>query len=111
MTSLVFGIRTATLLIFALQGLVVAGLLLGARRNHAANRFLAGLIASMAVSLTPDIIGFAGFYDRWPWLTFAPFEIGLITGPLFYLYVDALTRGMASAGWWRHLAPAMVELA
>ena len=107
---LVFGFRTATLLIFALQGYVVAALLLAAKRNRAANRALAGLIASMALWLTPDIIGFAGFYDRWPWLTFAPFEIRLLTGPLFYLYVDALTRGQAQRGWWIHLVPAALEL-
>ena len=107
---LVFGFRTATLLIFALQGYVVAALLLGARRNRAANRALAGLLASMALWLTPDIIGFAGFYDRWPWLTFAPFEIRLLTGPLFYLYVDALTRGRAPANWWKHLVPAAAEV-
>jgi len=110
-TSLVFGIRTATLLIFAVQGVVVAGLLLAARRNRAANRALAGLLASMALLLTPDVIGFAGFYDRWPWLTFAPFEIGLIMGPLFYLYVDILTRGAAQPRWWRHFVAPALELA
>ena len=108
---LVFGFRTATLLIFALQGYVIAGLLLVARRNKVANRLLAALIASMALWLTPDIIGFAGFYDRWPWLTFAPFEIRLLTGPLYYLYIDTLTRGRAPRRWWAHLVPAALELA
>ena len=108
-SPLVFGFRTATLLIFALQGYVVAALVLRARRNKPANRALAGLLASMALWLTPDIIGFAGFYDRWPWLTFAPFEIRLLTGPLYYLYIDALTRGRASPRWWMHLVPAALE--
>lgn len=105
--TLVFGNRTAILLLLALQALVVAGLLLTARRNRSANRFLAALLGALALSLGTDIIGFAGFYDRWPWLTFAPFDIALLPGPLLYLFVVSLTRGAAPTSWRSHLlAPA-----
>jgi AraC-like DNA-binding protein len=109
--SLVLGKRTAVLLLLAIQGLVVASLLLTARRNRPANRFLAALLTTLSLSLGPDIIGFAGFYDRWPWLTFAPFDVTLLPGPLFYLFVLALTHGDPPFGWRRHLIAPAVELA
>lgn len=108
--SLVFGKRTAVLLILALQGLVVAGFLLRANRNRPANRFLASLLATLALSLGPDIIGFAGFYDRWPWLSFAPFNVGLLPGPLFYCFVVALSQGQPPRRWRWHLIPPTLEL-
>ncbi len=109
--SLVFGTRTAVLLVLAGQGLVVAGLLLTAQRNRPANRMLAALLIALSLSLGPDIIGFAGFYDRWPWLSFAPFDIGLLPGPLFYCFVIALTSGHLQQGWGAHFVLPAIELA
>lgn len=43
--------------------------------------------------LTPFTIGFAGAYDAWPWLSFAPFAVPLAVGPLLYGYANALTGG------------------
>jgi AraC-like DNA-binding protein len=65
-------------------------LLLRARRNQAANRFLALLIMAVAALITPYIIGYAGFYDKWPWLSFAPFSYTLAFGPLIYFYTLSL---------------------
>ena len=42
--------------------------------------------------LTPFILGYAGFYDAFPWLTFAPFAVPLAVGPLVYAHILALTR-------------------
>jgi AraC-like DNA-binding protein len=85
-----FGTMSITLLVCALQGLVLAGLLLRARRNKAANRYLALLIIAVAALITPYIIGYAGFYDRWPWLSFTPFSYTLAFGPLIYFYALSL---------------------
>lgn len=109
--ELVFGKRTAILLVFAAQGVVVAALLLAARRNRAANRFLAALLAHLSLSLTPDIIGFAGFYDRWPWLSFAPFDVVTLTGPLCWGYAATLLAGRPPAGWRRHFVLPAAEFA
>lgn len=106
-----FRIRSISLLLGAFQALVLALLLAAARRNAAANRLLAALLAVMVLRITPYIIGFAGFYDAYPWLTFAPFELSLAFGPLLYLYVRRLTDGPLPPRWTLHLAPAAVQLA
>lgn len=104
-----FKARSITLLLGAFQGLVLALLLASARRNAAANRMLAGLILLMVLRITPYIIGFAGFYDAYPWLTFAPLEVSLGFGPLLYLYVRTLADGAPPRRWATHLAPAAVQ--
>lgn len=106
---IVFGRLSITLLIGAAQGLVLAALLLTAPKNQTANRFLALLIVAVALMVTPYIIGFAGFYDAFPWLSFAPFQTGLAFGPLFYFYTLALTGGSLPARWLRHFAPYGVQ--
>jgi AraC-like DNA-binding protein len=58
------------------------------------NRYLAVLLVCVAGMMTPFIIGYAGAYDRWPWLTSAPLAVPLAIGPLLYGHVTALTRGM-----------------
>lgn len=106
---IVFGRLSITLLIGAAQGLVLAALLLTAPRNQTANRFLALMIIAVALMVTPYIIGFAGFYDAYPWLSFAPFQTGLAFGPLFYFYSLALTGGPLPVRWLRHFAPYGVQ--
>jgi AraC-like DNA-binding protein len=106
-----FRLRSISLLLGAFQALVLAVLLAAARRNAAANRLLAALLVVIVLRITPYIIGFAGFYDAYPWLTFAPFELSLAIGPLLYLYVRRLTAGPLPRGWALHLLPAAVQLA
>ena len=104
-----FGRLSVTLLIGAAQGAALAVLLLLAPANQVANRFLALLILALALMVTPYIIGFAGFYDRYPWLSFAPFQTGLAFGPLLYLHVVALTGGPLPPQWRAHFAPYLVQ--
>ena len=106
-----FRLRSISLLLGAFQALVLAVLLAAARRNAAANRLLSALLAVIVLRITPYIIGFAGFYDAYPWLTFAPLELSLAIGPLLYLYVRRLTDGPLPRGWALHLLPAAVQLA
>lgn len=105
---IVFGPMSITLLICALQGLLLAGLLLSAKCNTEANRWLALLILAVAALMTPYIIGYAGFYGIWPWLSFAPFSYTLAFGPLLYLYTANLT-GAGPARVWPHLIPVAVQ--
>lgn len=107
MAGLVFGWRTAILAVAVVQLLAIALALTRSLRNHVANRTLAALLVVLAGVVTPWMIGFAGFYDRWRWLTFAPFSITLAVAPLLWLYIRALVEG----GWRpsaavRHLLPA-----
>ncbi|MBC7491670.1 MAG: hypothetical protein H7241_04385, partial [Novosphingobium sp.] len=93
-----------TLLIGVLQGTVIAILLLRSAGNRLANRYLAFLILAFAALITPYVIGFAGFYDRWPWLSFAPFSYTMAFGPLVWLYTRALI-GLPTAKAWGHFIP------
>ncbi len=49
--------------------------------------------------LTPFAIGYAGFYDRWPWLSFAPFAVPLAMGPLLYAHLNALIFDRPISRW------------
>jgi AraC-like DNA-binding protein len=103
-----FGVLSITLLVGTAQGLVLALMLWRSRRP--ANRWLALLILAVAALITPYIIGFAGFYDRWPQLSFAPFSYTLAFGPLLWLYAAALC-GRPPARVWPHFVPVAVQFA
>ena len=104
-----FGWRTALLCAAILQCLLLAGALASGAQNRVANRFLAAALAVIAGLLTPYAIGFAGAYDHFRWLTFAPFAIPLAFGPLLYGYAHALADGTPPVWMWRHLLPAAVQ--
>lgn len=109
--DLVFGWRTAVLTVAVIQLLVLAAALSRTLANRAANVTLAALLLVMAAVVTPWLIGFAGFYDKWQWLSFAPFQITLAVAPLGWLYVTALTEGRWPIAAIRHLVPAALQFA
>lgn len=98
------------LLLLALNGALMTGLLLGARGHDVANRFLAALVGLISLRLVIYVLGFAGIYDAHPWITFAPLDASLAFGPLLWLYVVALTRDAPPPGWRWHLLPAALQL-
>jgi AraC-like DNA-binding protein len=108
MTS--FGPWSYILAFGALNGAAVAVALLGTRSNRVANRLLAALLVVVALRLVPYIIGYAGYYDAYPWLSFAPFDLPLALGPLLWLYVIRLTGDALPPRWWWHLMPALLHL-
>jgi hypothetical protein len=108
---LIFGWRTAVLAVVTVQLTLLATALAGQTRNRAANRTLAALLIILTGMITPWMIGFAGSYDRWQWLSFAPFAISLAIAPLAYLYNYALIQGRWPSAGWRHLVPAAVQFA
>ena len=109
--DLVFGWRSAILSVAFVQLLLLAVALTRPIRNRPANRTLAALLLVLAGMITPWMIGFAGFYDKWRWLSFAPFAISLAIAPLAWLYIDALVHGRWARRGWRHLVPAGVQFA
>jgi AraC-like DNA-binding protein len=105
---IVFGPMSITLLICAMQGVLLAILLCRTEANRAANRWLALLILAVVALMTPYIIGYAGFYDKWPWLSFAPVSLTLAFGPLLYLYTISLVDVPPSRVW-PHFVPLSVQ--
>jgi AraC-like DNA-binding protein len=109
MGSIRFG-PWSTLLSFGVAfGLVVALALWLRPRNRVANRLLAVLMVVVALTLVPYAIGYAGFFDAFPGLSFVPVDWRLALGPLLWLHVVALTRGTLPARWAWHLLPALVQ--
>lgn len=108
-TVIRFGTYSSLLLVGTLHGLALAMLLLQLRTNRVANRLLAALVALVALRVVPYIIGFAGFFDRWPWLSFLPYEWSLAYGPLLWLYVTRLCTGALPQRWRWHLVPGAVQ--
>ena len=97
-----FGAWSMLLAVPAAQALVVAVSLLRVAENRRANLYLSALLVVLAGMLTPFILGYAGFYDLFPWLSFAPFAVPLLIGPLVYGYVRALVTGERLR--WPHFA-------
>jgi hypothetical protein len=105
-----FGVLSISLMVGTAQGLVLALMLWRVVTNRAANRWLALLIVAVAALITPYIIGFAGFYDRWPWLSFTPLSYTLAFGPLLLLYAATLC-GRPPERAWPHFLPVVVQFA
>lgn len=103
-----FGPMSITLLICAVQGMVLAVLLMAAKRNQKANRYLALVIMAVVALITPFIIGYAGFYDKWPRLSFAPFSYTLAFGPLIYFYTISLVDAQPKRTW-PHFIPVLIQ--
>lgn len=100
-----FGPWSTVLGLAAGFGLTIALMLLFAKGHRTANLLLAGLLAAVSLKLIPYVLGFAGFFDAYPWLSFAPFDLGLAFGPLLYLYALAVVSGRLPDRWLLHLAP------
>lgn len=109
--QLVFGWRTALLGMLSLQMVALAVALAGQPINQTANRTLSAFLIVATGVVTPYTIGFAGFYDAWMGLTFAPFALTLFLAPLLYGYTHALITGVLPDRWRWHLAPGFGQVA
>ncbi|AVP99937.1 AraC family transcriptional regulator [Ahniella affigens] len=104
-----FGSMSITLLIGALFGLLIASLLWFSPANRRANRFLALLLVVIVLRMFPYIIGYAGFYDAYPWLSFFPYNWSLAIGPLIYAHVRELSgQPLRPREAW-HFVPVFVQ--
>lgn len=107
-TNLYLGWRSAVLGLIVVQILILAASILAAPANRAANRWLGLALVVIAGLLVPYALGFAGAYDLWRGLTFAPFAIPLALGPLLYAYARALESETSSRTLiWHFAAPAV----
>ena len=104
-----FGPWSTTLGLGMLFAFAVAAALVARPGQRSANRWVAALLAVMALKISPYAIGYAGFYDAYPWLSFAPLSHELAFGPLLWLHVQQRTRDELPPRWgWHLLAPGLV---
>lgn len=105
------GAYSLFLLIAAANAGLLAVLLVRPMGRHVGSGVLAALVAAIALRTVPYILGYAGAYDAYPALTFAPFDLTLAWGPLLWCYVATLAHGAPPPRWRWHLAPAALQLA
>lgn len=108
--QLYLGWRVALLGLASLQLLTLAAAIVVQPANARANRLLAVFLVVLVGVVTPYTIGFAGAYDAWRWLTFAPLAITLALPPLLFGYTHALVRGRLPDRFGLHLVPPLVQL-
>ena len=109
--QLYFGWRVALLGLASVQLVALAIAVSRQDANRTANRVLAAVLVVLTCVLTPYSIGFAGAYDAWRWLTFAPFALPLALPPLLFGYTHALVRGRLPDRFVLHLTPVALQLA
>ena len=92
--NLYFNPRSAILLAVFIQAVVTAFLVLQRRQksNTQSDKFLSALLFFLGLSLTDFVIGFLGFYDKFPRLTFFPFENLFVITALLYLFCLSLLQ-------------------
>ena len=91
------------------QGMVLAGILLFAPSGHrVANRFMAGLVIAIALSLLQSWLIRIGFYVRHPtgWLLIP--ALSFSWGPLLYLYAYSLSTRSVSWHQIAHFIPTLL---
>lgn len=109
--ELYIGWRTALLGLAVVQMLALAVAVAGRPENRVANRMLAAFLVALGGFVTPYAIGFAGAYDAWRWLTFAPFSITLALPPLLFGYTQALVSGRMPPRFALHMIVPGIQLA
>jgi len=108
-SNLIFSWRTTMMLMVCVPILISVVLLLLKTEERVPSRYLAGFFFAAVVAIGPQIIGFAGFYQVWPGLTFFPFATDLWLGPLFYLHARELISGPSSPGLKLLLVPGVLQ--
>jgi len=76
-------------LVGALQGLLLAGVLVAHRKNRTANRLLAALMVSFTLYLASSVYFHAGLMKVYPHFFGVGYQMPLLFGPLVYLYAVA----------------------
>lgn len=104
-TPLIMSWRSTALALPLLCGVACLWHLYGRELERRSVCWLGGFFACAAISLVPQIIGFAGAYDRWPDLTFAPMDLALWFGPTLYLHAHSLVYRSTPAWCWWLFAP------
>lgn len=101
-SNLVVAWRSVMMAMVCLPILICVALLCLKKVERQASFALAATLFTTVVAITPQIIGFAGFYDVYPDLTFFPLYNDLWLGPLFYLHAHLLLRA-EPLGWRKFL--------
>jgi AraC-like DNA-binding protein/succinate dehydrogenase hydrophobic anchor subunit len=97
------------------QGLFLAAALLSARQPEVrnANRLLSTLLLACVAIIGHAWLGIQGLYADYPHSALAVATLGLLTGPLLYLYLGSMLfdRPLGARAWWHFLPFCLATLA
>lgn len=91
MNELDIGWRSALLLSLFIPQLLLVIKLLSKPVERKASMALGLFLLIYSFTNVPHMIGFMGAYDVWPQLTFAPFILELLLGPILLMHIHFLT--------------------
>lgn len=101
--------RSALILSLVSVILVTAFTLLFRSIEATASRFLAFFLLVFCINQIPQIIGFSGFYQAFPNLTFAPFNNELWLGPLLLAHTLSLLKHGKPTYYWYLFIPGLCQ--
>jgi len=102
--------RTALLLVVTFPVLLSGLMLLWHPHERLAARLLGFFLLASVIEVIPQIIGFAGFYTVWPGLTFAPFNVELLLGPLLLIHALCLMKHRLPKHVFWLLLPGLIQV-
>lgn len=89
----------------SIQGVFLSYLLFNKRYESREYRVLALLVLVMSIGLLGAVLGLSGYYKQFPHLMRIGDPMGLLLGPLLYLYIYLLTQGKTPKYFLLHLIP------
>ncbi|SKC63616.1 AraC-type DNA-binding protein [Ohtaekwangia koreensis] len=89
----------------SIQGIFLSYLLFNKRSESREYRALGFLVLVMSIGLLGAVLGLSGYYKQFPHLMRIGDPMGLLLGPLLYLYIYLLTRGETPKRFYFHLVP------
>lgn len=89
----------------SIQGVFLSYLLFNKRSESREYRVLALLVLVMSIGLLGAVLGLSGYYKQFPHLMRIGDPMGLLLGPLLYLYIYLLTQGKTPKYFLLHLVP------
>ncbi|HXI19538.1 MAG TPA: helix-turn-helix domain-containing protein [Gemmatimonadales bacterium] len=100
MASLTLDWLHLVVLLGAVQGVLLAGVLVAKRSNRTANRLLASLMLAFSVALASEVYYSADLVRAWPHFFGLSYPLPFLYGPLVYLYaVTAADRSRRLTRW------------
>lgn len=89
----------------SIQGVFLSYLLFNKKSESREYRVLALLVLVMSIGLLGAVLGLSGYYKQFPHLMRIGDPMGLLLGPLLYLYIYLLTQGKMPKYFLLHLIP------
>jgi AraC-like DNA-binding protein len=89
----------------SIQGLFLSYLLFNKRSESREYRALGFLVLVMSIGLLGAVLGLSGYYKQFPHLMRIGDPMGLLLGPVLYLYIYLLTQGKTPTRFYFHLLP------